>query len=176
MKYYNYTSKDGRVRTVIKYDSGNITSKSYPRILMEEKLGRPLKPYEDVHHIDGNVSNNSLNNLTLINHGEHQLLHNPPKYIDKMATCQVCKKQFVWTAKRQSLYFRDIKRGRNRIIACSKSCSSRYGRQEQLKRNFKAECGLNGETSPNGNTAPNAIVDNSMCIENIHSSSRTDKD
>ena len=50
---YVYTNKDGRVRAVIRNEDGSITSKSYPRILMEESLGRPLEPYEDVHHKDG---------------------------------------------------------------------------------------------------------------------------
>lgn len=46
-KNYLYTSKkDGRVRLVIVDDNGKHTSKSYPRILMGEKLGRPLEPYE----------------------------------------------------------------------------------------------------------------------------------
>lgn len=27
-------------------------TKSYPRILMEKNLGRPLKPYEDIHLVD----------------------------------------------------------------------------------------------------------------------------
>lgn len=76
---YVYTNKDGRVRAIIRNEDGSITSKSYPRILMEESLGRPLEPYEDVH----------------------------------------------------------------------------YGRQEQLRRDSKAECGLNGESSPNGNAVPN---------------------
>ena len=42
---YVYTNKDGRVRAVIRNEDGSITSKSYPRILMEEKLGRPLEPF-----------------------------------------------------------------------------------------------------------------------------------
>lgn len=43
---YVYTNKDGRVRAVIRNEDGSITSKSYPRILMEESLGRPLEPYK----------------------------------------------------------------------------------------------------------------------------------
>ena len=48
MKRYLYIGKDNRSRVVIKKDDGTMTSVSYPRILMEEKLGRPLKPYEEV--------------------------------------------------------------------------------------------------------------------------------
>lgn len=46
MKKYIYTGKDDRTRVVIQNDDGTMTSKSYPRILMEEKLGRPLEPNE----------------------------------------------------------------------------------------------------------------------------------
>ena len=146
---------DGRIRAYCKYDDGTKKIVSYPRILMEEKLGRPLEPYEDVHHIDGNKRNNDISNLSVIVHGEHQKQHNPQKYFDIEAICDVCKRKFIWTAKRQGRYYRDIRCGRNRIISCSKKCSGYYGRQEQLRRNSKAECGLNGESSPNGNTVPN---------------------
>lgn len=49
MKRYLYIGKDNRSRVVIKRYDGTMTSISYPRILMEENLGRPLKPYEDAH-------------------------------------------------------------------------------------------------------------------------------
>ena len=58
MKQYVYTStKDNRIRQIIVDDNGKHTSKSYPRVVMEEYLGRPLKDNEDVHHIDGVVVN-----------------------------------------------------------------------------------------------------------------------
>ena len=150
-----YIGKDNRVRTVIKDENGKWVTKSYPRILMEEKLGRPLEPYEDVHHIDGNTLNNDLSNLELVMHGEHQKRHST-KYYDKYVKCSVCGKEFLWTSKRQRNYYIDLRRNKNRAITCSKRCSAYYGRREQISRNTYAECGLNGETSPNGNTVPNA--------------------
>jgi len=42
---------------------------------MEEKLGHPLKPDEDVHHIDDDVTNNDLNNLQVLSHKMHEQLH-----------------------------------------------------------------------------------------------------
>ena len=63
-KRYNiYVNKDGRYRC---YDKVTKKVVSYPRILMAEKLGRPLEPYEDVHHIDGNCTNNKEENLQLL--------------------------------------------------------------------------------------------------------------
>ena len=152
-----YKCKDNRYRAYVKLDDGTTSTVSYPRILMEEKLGRPLEPYEDVHHKDGNYENNDLDNLEIVIHGEHQRLHST-KYHDIKATCQVCQKEFIWTAKRQRYYYMDLHRGRKRIISCSASCSNYYGRQEQLGRNIQAECELNGEASPNGNTVPNNLI------------------
>lgn len=45
------------------------------RLVMEEHLGRPLKPDEVVHHLDGNVTNNQLENLQLITVPEHRQVH-----------------------------------------------------------------------------------------------------
>ena len=149
-----YIGKDNRVRTVIKDDNGKWITKSYLRILMEKKLGRPLEPYEDVHHIDGNTLNNDLPNLELVSHGEHQR-HHSTKYCDKYINCHICGKEFLWTSKQQRGYYSDLRRNKNRSITCSKRCAYIYGRQEQISRDAYAECGLNGEPSPNGNTVPN---------------------
>ena len=56
-----YIGKDNRVRTVIKDNNGKWVTKSYPRILMEQSLGRSLEPYEDVHHIYGRQEQISRN-------------------------------------------------------------------------------------------------------------------
>lgn len=45
------------------------------RIIMEKHIGRRLKPDEIVHHIDYNKTNNSIDNLTIMNRSEHLKLH-----------------------------------------------------------------------------------------------------
>ena len=146
MKTYIYKCKDGRTRVVIKNDDGTMSSKSYPRILMEEKLGRPLEPNEDVHHIDGNKENNLLDNLEIVKHGEHQRSHTPRKYFNTLMVCEVCGKSFVMSSKKLSNYIRDLRRGRRRGITCSKHCAYWLGKREQIRSDSNAECGLNGET------------------------------
>lgn len=63
---------------------GKGEGKSYPkyfgrhehRIVAELKLGRPLKPGEIVHHIDGDKRNNRPENLLILkNQSEHIKLH-----------------------------------------------------------------------------------------------------
>lgn len=45
------------------------------RILMENKLGWELPSDQVVHHIDGNILNNSLDNLCVMSRSEHSKLH-----------------------------------------------------------------------------------------------------
>lgn len=45
------------------------------RLVMERKLGRPLKSNEIVHHKDRNVRNNNLSNLVLTTRAKHAAHH-----------------------------------------------------------------------------------------------------
>ena len=45
------------------------------RVVAEQMLGRPLKPGEIVHHIDGNKRNNDPSNLMVMTQSEHCRLH-----------------------------------------------------------------------------------------------------
>lgn len=50
------------------------------RLVMEQHLNRYLAPTEVVHHIDGNTSNNAIENLQLIaNQAEHATMHQRQK-------------------------------------------------------------------------------------------------
>lgn len=127
MKQYVYTStKDNRIRQIIIDDNGKHTSKSYPRVVMEEYLGRPLKDNEDVHHIDGDVTNNDISNLQIILHGKHQQMHST-KYHNTTEICQICGNKFIMTNKLWSRFVADIHRKTNkkRYLTCSKSCAGK---------------------------------------------------
>jgi hypothetical protein len=45
------------------------------RAKMEWHLGRELSPHDHVHHIDGDVTNNDIDNLKLYSNSEHRKLH-----------------------------------------------------------------------------------------------------
>lgn len=45
------------------------------QLVMEKRIGRYLKKEEVVHHIDGNKSNNDINNLLLLTNSDHAKLH-----------------------------------------------------------------------------------------------------
>ncbi|MDD3151013.1 MAG: HNH endonuclease [Candidatus Gastranaerophilales bacterium] len=100
---------------------------------MEQKLGRLLEPYEDVHHIDGDPSNNNPDNLCVELHVEHEKKHNPQKYSDKVVRCCVCNKEFILSALQQK--YRTQNRYRrntpNDSYFCSKRCSGLYGKSVQ---------------------------------------------
>ena len=67
MKIYGpYLRKDGRKHVVIINDDGTSCTRSYPRLLLEQKLGRPLLDTETVDHIDGDFTNDSFENLRVL--------------------------------------------------------------------------------------------------------------
>ena len=128
-----YTNNYGRQFVVIKVEKGYKTI-SYPRYLMEQKLGRPLDPKEDVHHIDGNYLNNDLDNLEIKMHGEHQREHGKSQQVVIVKKCYNCGKIFILSANQRT------SRHTTERYFCSRRCGAIWGRREQLTRNGKIEC------------------------------------
>ena len=64
-------TQDGYVRITAGPNRGRYEH----QLVMEKKLGRPLRKGEVVHHNDGNGRNNAPGNLTLTDLAGHSLLH-----------------------------------------------------------------------------------------------------
>lgn len=59
----------------VEYTTGPNKGRLAHVVEMEARIGRRLRDDEHVHHIDGDRSNNSLNNLALVTRSAHARLH-----------------------------------------------------------------------------------------------------
>lgn len=126
---YEPNKGDGRIRAYIKSMKCVV---SYPKLLMAVHLGRDLDDDEEVHHIDENPLNNDLSNLIVLPKSEHAKLHGEEKRIvfeDKVMTCPICGKKFIWTVKQQRK-FRQNNSGKGSVSGpfCSPHCCGFYGK------------------------------------------------
>lgn len=93
----------------------------YPlhRVLAENKIGRPLRSDEHVHHADGAKDNNDPSNLQVLRVAEHARLHRPE--LEKIEfTCGVCGSDFQLKPRVARLRIRRSKSGK---LYCSRVCA-----------------------------------------------------
>lgn len=119
MKVYGpYLRKDGRKHVVLVKDDGTRTTKSYPRVVMENFLGRELLPEETVDHINGDFTNDSIENLQLLS-----LEENARKSVVSAEYIQlVCKHCKVEFSRRKCIEERRVNIRKMDGPFCSKSC------------------------------------------------------
>jgi len=113
-----YISKmiNGKVRTVHRY-------------LIEQKIGRPLRNDEIIHHINGDSRDNRLENLEITNYKKHSNHHNRLKR--ETFKCDWCKKDFLMR-KKEYLW----KKKRQKNVFCSRRCNGLYSSSNN-KTNFQ---------------------------------------
>jgi hypothetical protein len=76
-QYAARLSKDGYLRMYSgKHPYANGRKEIHWHVMvMEEHIGRPLRPGECVHHINGIKTDNRLENLALMTHADHSKMH-----------------------------------------------------------------------------------------------------
>ena len=77
-----YVDDKGYVRVLRPRHPNNIAGYVYEhRLLMEEFLGRQLKSWETVHHINEIKEDNRVENIYLCTSGEHTIIHSEGRHI-----------------------------------------------------------------------------------------------
>jgi hypothetical protein len=78
-----FQTRRGRLLRFVGSDHPMASASGYVleyRLVMAEKLGRPLTTDEHVHHIDGDETNNAPANLVLVSRSQHMRIH---RFIDR---------------------------------------------------------------------------------------------
>ncbi len=121
--YGPYLRKDGRKHVVIIHDDGTRQTKSYPRLLMEQYLGRELLEEETVDHINEDFTDDRIENLQLLTREENSakaMIDKPAKIYEFI--CPNCGKE-SWK------FLRDVKANRSKGKKgpyCSRICAGKH--------------------------------------------------
>lgn len=96
-----YTNRQGYVMVLVSTGSPALYRAEH-RLVMEAALGRPLTPFEHVHHLNGDKADNRLENLWLVGNREHQNLHDSPQTKPRRVAlvCKVCGASYERKASR----------------------------------------------------------------------------
>ena len=126
--YGPYTNKNGRRHLVI-YDNKVRKTISYPKYLVEQRLGITLKDNETIHHINGNYTDDRPENLLVIDRSKHVSSHQT-KTPDTEIICIMCGEKAY---KRANHLRHNRKQGKVGPF-CGRQCAGRYGAGLQRHR------------------------------------------
>lgn len=118
--YGPYPDRTQGREVVTLWSSTHRTSTPYPRYLMAMHLGRLLTPEEEVDHIDGDPSNNDLENLRVVTPLENKARNTKPLV---QLICPNCEQRF----ERKRNRVREAWGGATQMpTCCSRRCSGQY--------------------------------------------------
>lgn len=99
------------------------------RIVVENNIGRLLTNTEIVHHKNGNKKDNRIENLEVMDYIEHVRMHALERgFLNCILKCPQCSTIFE-RSYRQAFQTAPKKFG----VFCSRSCSGKFSRKEQLE-------------------------------------------
>lgn len=126
MKIYGpYIRKDGRSHICITHDDGRKQTKSYPRYIIEQYLGRELTTDETVDHINNDFTDNRIENLQILTRKENSTKEMiRPERARKLYTfiCPNCNKE---ATKWESNVKHNLKNGKSGPY-CSRKCAGQF--------------------------------------------------
>lgn len=123
MKIYGpYPRRDGRKHVVIVHDDGRKQTKSYPRLLMEQYLGRELLPEETVDHINNDKTDDRIENLQLLSRIENSCKQ--AEQFPRKTYTFICPNCGVTTTKFLNNVLGNKKKDRKGPF-CSRSCAGK---------------------------------------------------
>ena len=124
-EYGPYDKKDGRQVIILKYEDGSRRTVSYPKWIMEKRLGRELDPdQETVDHIDRDFTNNEWWNLRVVERSRH-VKEDAKRLKPATFVCMICETEFEKDASYVYTNRKDGKAG----PFCSRKCAGTYGQK-----------------------------------------------
>ena len=125
-----YERPDKRKHMVIHYEDGSKGTKSYPKYLMEQKLGRELESDETVDHINRDCTDDRIENLQILKRSEHCSL-DVKRRKSQDFVCPWCDNSFTLSGRKLNNATQNREKGHTGPF-CSRSCSGKHSRQVQL--------------------------------------------
>lgn len=105
------------------------------RVVMENHIGRMLPDNEVVHHVNGDRTDNSIDNLALMEHKEHAEVHGLERHGESFVVklkCPICGNIFF--RRRGRTHSTPSRRGRLGAACCSAKCRGALSRLYQTGR------------------------------------------
>jgi len=126
------SSKKGRKIVILIDEDGNRRTMTYHRWLLSQHLGKPLDENLTVDHINGDKTDDRVENYQLLPRSEHSALDTKRVKLVNL-TCPMCGKKHQRTPRK----IREKSKAGKRADFCSRRCAGRYSREVQLGKRKK---------------------------------------
>lgn len=123
--YGPYIRADGRKHMCVVRPGNKRTTVSYPKYLVERRLGRYLASAETVDHLNGDFTDDSPENVRVIERSQHAREDARRPKVHEFE-CPQCEIQFSLSGKRLH-YAVSNRRQRKAGPFCNRSCAGKYG-------------------------------------------------